>query len=61
MNEKTAELLRESSFGTLQEVVRFIDWYIDHEHRSDWDETRYRQAVTIIQSTASVSEKCKNA
>lgn len=48
MSEQLAELLRESAHGTIDDALRFIDWYEEFgQIVSNWDTTRYQQAIAI--------------
>lgn len=51
MNDKTAQLLFESPFSTLDDVERFVDWYNEEmQITSHWDEERYNWALLIMNS-----------
>lgn len=47
-SEKQAEMLRRSSFSTMSDVQRFIQWYDETRHHSAWDDYRYSEATEIV-------------
>ena len=48
MSENLAARLRASAHETIRDAQRFIQWYEQAEHVSDWDKTRAAQASEII-------------
>lgn len=48
-SEKHAELLRHSSFSTLKDAERFVQWYDETRHHSAWDDHRYGEAKMMIE------------
>lgn len=47
-SEKHAVLLRHSSFSTLSDARRFIEWYDESRYHSVWDDCRYGEAKMLI-------------
>lgn len=35
-------------FGTLTEAIRFVEWYINHDCHTGWDDSRYEAALTEL-------------
>lgn len=49
MSERLGKALLESSFATLEDAKRFIQWFREPgQIVSEWDKTRYLQATDLL-------------
>ena len=48
MSESLAAKLRDSSFATIADAQRFVQWYEQAEHVSEWDKARVALANQLI-------------
>lgn len=56
MNYSTSEPVKRLH-ATAKEAANFIVWFATHEHHSEWDKTRYANAIEMVKLDASLSSR----